>query len=189
MRRSLVGSLVLGSLVAVACSAKKDTTPVTAGAGVVPADMRDVEREGEGLVTTTFGEYPARTPDWGRAASVLDLLKQVWGRAKAATPGLPAAQVKAVDGAIAALDQALPAKDQQKAVYAANAVGLACPELFDYFHPDAPAGVLRMDAVFRQVGLDGHYKNFADVKKDVDSLKSDWASTKGSVAQRVPSSH
>ena len=177
-------------LVAGACSTTKGTAPsTTAGAGVVPADMRDVEREGEGLVTTTFGDAPARTPDWGRAASVLDLLKQVWGRAKAASSGLPAAQVKAIDDAIVTLDQAIPAKDQQRAVYAANAVGLACPELFAFFHSDAPAGILRMDAVFRQVGMDGRYKSFAEARKDIDALKADWASTKDAVAQRVPTCH
>ena len=87
------------------------------------------------------------------------------------------------------LDQAIPAKDQQRAVYAANAVGLACPELFDFFRSDAPAGILRMDAVFRQVGMDGHYKSFADAKRDIDALRADWASTKDAVAQRVPTCH
>ncbi len=188
----LLTVILVASVAVVACSSKKSAEAVdasTVGGGVVPADLRDVEREGEGLVTTTFGDAPSRTPDWGRAASVLNLLKQVWGRAKAASPGLPAGSAKAVDDAIATLDQAIPAKDQQKASYAANAVGLACPELFDYFHTDAPAGVLRMDAMFRQIGLDGHYKNFADAKKDLDSLKSDWASTKAPVGARVPTCH
>jgi hypothetical protein len=157
--------------------------------GVVPADMRDVEREGEGLVTTTFGDLPARTPDWMRAAGVLSLLKQVWARAKSATPGLPSAQVTVVDGAIATLDKAIPAHDQQTAAYAANAVGLACPELFAFFHPDSPIGVLRMDAVFRQVGLDGHYGKLTDAAKDVASLRSEWDATKGPVAARAPTCH
>ena len=46
-------------------------TPEAATAGVVPADLRDVERDGEGLVSTTFGDYPdrARTGRVPRACS------------------------------------------------------------------------------------------------------------------------
>jgi hypothetical protein len=158
-------------------------------AGVVPADLRDVERDGEGLVSTTFGNYPDRTADWTRAASVLSLLQQVWVRGKAANPAMPAAQVKMVDDAIVALGAGIGAKDQEKAAYAANAVGLAVPEIFDSFHPDAPIGVVRMDAMYRQLGLDAHFKHLDAVKKDVDSLKSDWANTKGPVGTRAPTCH
>jgi hypothetical protein len=155
----------------------------------VPADLRDVERDGEGLVTTTLGSFPDYKPEWARASSVLGLLKQVWSRAKTANPGLPAAQVTMVDTAISQLDAGIAAKDQQKAAQAANQVGLACPELFDYFHPDAPQGVLRMDAVFRQVGLDAKFSDPAAVKKDVDSLKADFSATKAAIDVRVPTCH
>jgi hypothetical protein len=180
--------LFAAALVGGACSTTA-ATPNPVGPGTVPADLRDVERDGEGLVNTTFGAFPDRKPDWTRAGGVLSLLKQVWGRAKAATPGLPAAQVKMVDDAITALDAAIVAQDQKKAAYASNAVGLACPELFDYFHPEAPKGVLRMDAVFRQVGLDAHFGDLAASQTDAASLKSDWAAIKSTVAGRVPTCH
>ncbi len=71
----------------VACgTVASNTTPDTCPRnGVVPADMRDVERAGEGLVTTTFGEYDTATntrsaPLWSRAATVQGILKQVWSR-------------------------------------------------------------------------------------------------------------
>jgi hypothetical protein len=183
--------LLLGALVVGACSSKSPggTDGGATGGGVVPADLRDVERDGEGLVSTTFGEYPARMPDWTRAAAVLALLKQVWDRGKAANPGMPAAQVKAVDDAVATLDTAIPAKDQQTAAYASNAIGLAVPDLFDSFHPDSPIGVVRLDAVFRQVGLDAHYKKLDDAKKDIAQMNSDWANTKGPVADKAPTCH
>jgi hypothetical protein len=161
----------------------------TAAHGEVPADMRDVEREGEGLVNTTFGAAPDREADWAHSTTVLMLLKQVWGRSKTTTPGLPAAQVKMVDDAIVALDAAIVAMDQKAAVYAANKVGLACPELFDYFHPDAPKGVLRMDAVYRQLGIDAHYGDLTAAKADLESLKTDWAATKGPVTTKAPTCH
>jgi hypothetical protein len=151
--------------------------------------MRDVEREGEGLVNTTFGAAPDREPDWLNSMTVLSLLKQVWGRSKTAAPGLPPAQVKMVDDAIVTLDKAIPAMDQKAAVYAANQVGLACPELFDYFHPDSPQGVLRMDAVYRQLGIDAHYGDLNAAKTDVESLKTDWAATKAPVMTRAPTCH
>jgi hypothetical protein len=161
----------------------------TQGGGTVPADLRDVERDGEGLVNTTFGAYPDRLPLWPRAASVLVLLKQVWGRTRAANPSYPAAQMKMMDDAVAALDAAIPAQDQAKAVQASNQIGLAVPELFDFFHPDAPIGVVRMDAVYRQVGIDAHFKNFDAAKKDLASLKDDWSKTKAAVATRAGTCH
>ncbi len=186
-------SVVLVSLVVAACSSSSSSpsSPAADGGatGTVPADLRDVERDGEGLVTTTFGSYPDYRPDFVRAGSVLSLLKQVWSRGKAATPGLPAAQVKMVDDAIVSLDAGIAAKDQKKAALAANQVGLACPELFDYFHPEAPQGVLRMDAVFRQVGLDAKFSDIAAVTKDVASLRGDWDATKATVGMRVPTCH
>lgn len=186
-------SFLVAGLVAVACSSSNGgssgaTTAAPTG-GIVPADLRDVERDGEGLVTTTFGSYPDYAPEWTRAASVLGLLKQVWNRGKAANPGLPAAQVAMVDAAIVDLDAGITAKDQKKAALAANRVGLACPELFDYFHPDAPGGVLRMDAVFRQVGLDAKFSDVAAVKKSVALLRTDFEATKAAVAARVPTCH
>ncbi|HEY0870785.1 MAG TPA: hypothetical protein VGD55_10340 [Acidothermaceae bacterium] len=157
---------------------------------VVPAALRDVERDGEGLVNTTFGDTPTgHLPDWARAQGVLVLLKQVWSNTKAGYPKLPATQVQMVDDAVATLDQAIPGMDQRAAAFASNKVGLAVPELFDYFHTGAPIGVVRMDAVFRQVGLDGHYGDLTAVQHDLDSLMADWATTKPSVAASVPTCH
>ncbi len=187
-------SLALAATLAiVACSSSKSSSTSDAGpgqsGGVVPADLRDVERDGEGLVTTTFGAFPDRKPEWSRAAGVLALLKDVWNRSKQQTPNLPAAQAKAVDDAVASLDAAIPAMDQQTAAYASNAVGLAVPELFDFFHPDAPIGVVRLDAYFRQVGLDGHYGKLDDAKKDLEQMRADWNATKDAVAAKVPTCH
>jgi hypothetical protein len=168
----------------IACSSKSSP-----GGGVVAADMRDVERDGEGLVSTTFGEAPARKAEWTRAAMVLSLLKTVWGKAKAASPGLPAMQVKMVDDAVARLDMAIPNLNQKDAVIAANEVGLAVPELFDYFHPDAPKEIVRMDAVFRQLGIDAHFADWAGVARDLVSLTTDWNNARAAVLNRVPTCH
>jgi hypothetical protein len=179
---------------AAACSSKSSGSAgggsdAGAQSGVVPPELRDVEREGEGLVTTTFADYPAHMADWTRAAGVLALLKTVWGKAKSMYPGLPATQSQMVDDAIAKLDVAIPAQDQKTAAYASNKVGLAVPELFDFFHPDSPIGVIRLDAGFRQVGIDAHYGDWAGVVADIAELKSDWANTKGPVAQKAPTCH
>lgn len=157
--------------------------------GTVPPDLRDLERDGEGLVSTTFGAYPTRTPDWTRAAGVLALLEQVWARSKSANPGLPGNAVAQVDSAVATLHTAITNQDQKSAAYAANSIGLAVPPLFDYFHPDAPIEVVRMDAMFRQIGLDAHFQNASAVTTDLTSLDTDWAATKSPVAARVPTCH
>jgi hypothetical protein len=192
--RSYVSLIAVG-FIAVACSSSKSSTPGTTptptptAGGIVPSDLRDVERDGEGLVTTTFGSYPDYKPEFARAGGVLTLLKQVWTRGKGANPGLPAAQVKQVDDAIVNLEAGIAAQDQKKAALAANVVGLSCPELFDYFHPDAPQGILRMDAVFRQVGLDAKFADIKAVTKDVASLRSDFTATRAAITAKAPTCH
>src|SRR5882672_7333730 len=185
-RRNLLFLSLVGAF---ACSSSTPSNSPSPAGGVVPADLRDVERDGEGLVRTTFGDYPDRMPDWMRAGSVLSLLKQVWTRGKGANPGLPAKQAKMVDDAIAAADSAITASDQKGAVVAANLVGLAVPELFDYFHPDAPIEIVRMDAVFRQLGIDAHFGKAGDAAPDVTSLKTDWNNSKAAVGTRAPQCH
>jgi hypothetical protein len=165
-------------------------TAVCPRTGVILADVRDVERAGEGLVATTFGETSTgHKADWKYAGQVLGILKQVWGRSTTACTDFPADNAKRIDDAVAALDVAIPAMNQQSAVFAANAVGLAVVELFDYFHPDAPKEIVRMDAVFRQVGIDVHFGKKPDTKMDVDSLKTDWAAARPAVLGKVPTCH
>jgi hypothetical protein len=105
------------------------------------------------------------------------------------TPGLPAAEVAQVDDAIVQLHTAVPAMTQRDAAYAANAVGLAVPALFQYFKPDAPEEVVRLDAVFRQVGLDAHFGDWSAAQTDLSSLQTDWNNTKMPVARRAPTCH
>ena len=190
--------LALPSLSATGCSstngasgAPNSITPAATCArdGTVPPDLRDVERSGEGLVSTTFGEYPARTPDWARAGTVFSLLTKVWDKTKSACPDLPKDPVKALDAAVASLKTSIAAKDQQGAANAANAVGIAVPSLFEYFNPDIPVEVVRMDATFRQVGLDAHFGDWTAEQADVASLKADWANSKAAVEKRVPTCH
>ncbi len=164
-------------------------SPGAVAPGVVPADLRDVERDGEGLVATTLGEYPQRTPDWTRATSILSLLDQVWSRSKTANPTLPPKAVKMVDDAITTVGAAIASMNQESAAGGANQVGLAVPDLFAVFRPDAPIEIVRMDAMFRQVGLDSHFGRLTNVALDVDSLTSDWSKVKASVVARVPTCH
>jgi hypothetical protein len=157
--------------------------------GTVPADLRDVERAGEGLVNVTFGQFPDRMPDWARAKQVETILVTVWNKTKAATPGLPAEQVMQIDAAVATLTSSITSMNQKDAAYASNAVGLAVPSLYDYFHPDAPQEIVRLDAVFRQVGLDAHFGDWAAARADLTSMKADYAASRAAVGARVPTCH
>lgn len=140
-------------------------------------------------MATTFGTEPDYKPQWDRAAQVNGVLKQVWAKTKTQCAALPADSVKAVDAAIVALDAAIAAKDQAKGAAAANAVGVAIPPLFDWFHPDAPIEIVRMDAVFRQVGIDAKADKWDAAKADIASLQTDWGNSKAAVAKRVPTCH
>ena len=218
MKRTIaVASLFLSMIGSAACSSSSSAPATAPGAGgsgaggsgagggaggtnpgtaacprvvVVLADIRDVERAGEGLVATTFGEAATgHKADWTRAAQVLAVLKQVWGKSTAACLDFPASNAKAIDDAIATLDKAVASQDQQSAAMAANAVGLAVVELFDYFNPDAPKQIIRMDAVFRQVGIDIHFGKPTEAKADVESLKTDFAASKTAILAKVPTCH
>jgi hypothetical protein len=94
-----------------------------------------------------------------------------------------------MDQVVAGLDGAIAAKDQKMAATLANDVGLTVPDLFDYFHPDAPRAVINMDAVYRQLGLDAHFGVPDKTKSDLDSLHSDWNGAKAAVEMRVPKCH
>lgn len=179
MKRTLMGVVLFCALAS--CQPKSPT-------GIVPAELRDLERAGEGLVGTTFGPYPGRAPDWTRAAGVLSIAKDVWKKGKAASPSLPSKATADVDAALVTLDTAIAMKDQKSAVIASNVIGLAVPDLFDFFHPDAPKGVVRMDAVFRQLGIDAHFGNAA-TGQDLESLKTDWKDITATVSARVPTCH
>src|SRR5262249_48929276 len=71
---------------------------------------------------------------------------------------------------------------------ASNAVGLAVPDLFAYFSPDVRE-VVRMDAVFRQVGIDAHFAQWSGAANDLASLQADWATLAPKVAMRAPTCH
>ncbi len=156
--------------------------------GVVPPDLRDVERAGEGLVSATFGAYPDRVPDWPRASQIEVTLKGVWANSKGAT-SLPATQVAEVDAAIAMLDTAIANHVQRDAAYASNAVGLAVPELFQHYNPSAPQEIVRLDAVFRQVGLDAHFGDWAAASADLASMSTDYMHSRAAIEARVPTCH
>ncbi len=164
--------------------------PSTCGpTGTVPPDLRDVERDGEGLVSAIFGAAPDHMPNWPRAQAVRTLLGQVWDRTKSGCAALPSAQVSAIDAALVQVDAAISAHDQAAGAKAANAVGLAVPELFAFFSPDIPTEVLRMDAVFRQVGIDAHAADLTAASTDVDSLTNDWNAIHAAVDGRTPTCH
>ncbi len=158
-------------------------------AGTVLADMRDVERDAEGVSYSAFGPYPDREADFTRATGVLSLLTQVWGRAKDRCPDLPADTVTTVDGAIATLQDTIAAQDQRGAAYAANDIHLQMAPLFAYFRPETPIEVVRMDAVFLRIGIDAWFGDWAAYADDLASLNADWAALKPTAEAKVPTCH
>ena len=95
----------------------------------------------------------------------------------------------AVGGAIAKLETALPAQDQRAAAYAANDIHLQMAPLFEFFHPDTPIQVVRMDATFLRIGLDAWFADWGSYDQDLASLESDWAELKATASAKVPSCH
>lgn len=181
-------ALLLGAMGSVTCQASSapDSCPRD---GVVLAMMRDVERDAEGVSYATFGALPDHVADFDRAAGVLTLLKQVWMSANESCPELPVDAVSAVNDAIAALDAALAEKNQRAAAYAANDIHLQMAPLFDYYNSDAPIEIVRMDATFLRIGLDGWFGDWQAFDTEVSSLTADWGVLKSVTMARVPMCH
>lgn len=157
--------------------------------GVVLAMMRDVERDAEGVSYAVFGALPDHTADFNRAAGILTLLKQVWTSANESCPELPSDAVTAVNDALSALDGALADKDQRAAVYAANDIHLQMAPLFDYYNPDAPIEIVRMDATFLRIGLDAWFGDWKAFDTNLSSLTTDWGVLKSVAMAKVPTCH
>jgi hypothetical protein len=148
--------------------------------------MRDVERDAEGVSYAVFGAAPDHAPDYTRAAAILSLLKQVWARSKEECPDLPKKAASAVDSAIAKLGKSIPAKDQNASAYAANDIHQQMAPLFEYFKPDTPVEVVRMDAVFLRLGVDAWGGDWKAFSGNLDSLNRDWSILKDTAAAKVP---
>jgi hypothetical protein len=80
-------------------------------------------------------------------------------------------------------------EDQKASATLANIVGLTVPALFDYFKPEIPIEVVRMDATFRQVGLDAHFADWSAEQADVASVATDWNNARAAVSKRAPTCH
>lgn len=154
--------------------------------GTVLADMRDVERDAEGVSYAVFGPAPDHVPDYTRGAGVLSLLRQVWARANEKCSDLPAQPVAAVEAAISTLDTSIPSMDQTASAYAANDIHRQMAPLFEYFNPETPVEVVRMDAVFLRVGIDAWTGDWAAFSDNLDSLNQDWSTLKDASSARVP---
>jgi hypothetical protein len=155
----------------------------------VLAEARDVERDAEGVSYSAFGEYPTRKADFARAASVLSLLKDVWGSTTKKCTDLPPKMKGAIDAALTSLDSAIPAKDQEAAARAGNDVHLQMTELFGYFKPDIPVEIVRMDATFLRAGIDSHFGDWPAFADDVASLTADWQTVRVAADAKVATCH
>ncbi|MCA9494736.1 MAG: hypothetical protein KC621_32630 [Myxococcales bacterium] len=184
------------SSVLLAChpSTTTDPTPTTAAdpcprAGVVLPQMRDVERDAEGVSYAVFGPLPDHAADWDRAGGVLSLLESVWSDATTACPGLPSDAVAAVDGAITSLRDEVPLQDQAAAARSANDIHLQMAPLFAYFGPETPVEVVRMDAYFLRIGVDAWFGDWDGYAADLTALQADWATVRPAATAAVPTCH
>ena len=187
--RPLLSSVAL-VVACVSCGSNKSSTPANAGScprdGTVIANMRDVERDAEGVSYAVFGPAPDHVADYTRATGVLSLLRQVWEKSNQECPDLPAKAVASVDSAIDTLDSSLPAEDQSASAYAANDIHLQMAPLFAYFNPDTPVEVVRMDAVFLRIGVDAWSEDWSAFSVDLDKLNRDWATLKDAAVAKIP---
>ncbi len=194
--RCITKSALVGLLVAtVGCGQANSGTPSVSPMaacprnGVVVAEARDVERDAEGVSYSVFGEYPTREADWVRAGAVLGLLEDVWATTTKKCSALPSETTDAIDAALSTLDTAIPAQDQQSAAYAGNDVHLAMTGLFQYFNPETPVEIVRMDATFLRAGIDAHFGDWSAYADDLASLQTDWAALKAAAEAKAPTCH
>ncbi len=185
--------VALPALALLACHPKPATTDSTSTTcprdGVVPPDMRDVERDAEGTAYAMFGPAPDHVADYTRAAGVYSLLQTVWGNATTECPDMPTDSVAVVNDAMTRLGTAIPAQDQKGGAYAGNDIHMQTGTLFAWFNRPKPVELEEMDATFLRVGLDAWYGDWTSYNTNLSAINTEWAVVEPTIATLTPTCH
>jgi hypothetical protein len=149
----------------VAASSTAPTNAVAASAPI-PAAINDVGTYGEDLYDQ------AKAGNWVAAKAYLDSLH-------AAATNLPRTdQIQSersqLDGAIAALDQAVAARNRTGALEAANRVTFLSAQMTTPYHGATPTEVLLLDYYGRELDIWSAQRNTSKLKETAAALTSTW---------------
>jgi len=174
------GSRVLVALVAVWVSACGSSGGEGAepGTGTIPTKLSDIEGTAEDAFDQALlGKLDLVTTD----ANTIDTNWLAF-RAQAATDGAAAADLTAMDQAIAGLQAALTAGgDNVVVARAANAISGPMDELFALYDPAVPPALLALDYLGREVVLDAKQADWTGASAHVATIESTFAGLKASV--------
>jgi hypothetical protein len=173
MSRHRSVAFALLTLLAFSCAAG-----VAPGPREVPKSLNGLEA----LASDTFGL--AFGGDLEGLKSASRRLGKQWAsvRAMVAGDGASAADVAAMDGAIAGLQRAVEGRaDPVSLARAANAVGLHMDELFGLYQPVIPPAVLTLDFLGREILIDVTERDYSGATGHTDDLVATWNSLRARV--------
>jgi hypothetical protein len=156
------------------CAAIVALAPFYAYAQPTPKSLTDVGEFGENL----YDE--AKAGDWTKAAAKSQDLQKA---AKALAGELKGAdaELRRLDGVVAALNRAVTAKDRMAAMKQANQVTLIAADLNEPFKPQIPSAVTRLDVYGRELDMGAETKDQAQIRAAVAGLRKNWDSVKAVV--------
>ena len=154
-------TLIVGA--SVACYAADAKTPKVA--------IAEIGELGENIYDL------AKDKDWGKVGEKLVSLKKEAESLKSQAKEAK----KPLSKSIAALENAVGAKDRQVTMQEANQITLIAANLSEPFHPQVPVDIARLDYYGRELELWSAVKDEAKLKKAADALRKTWDTVRPSV--------
>jgi len=131
---------------------------------------RDVEAEGEGLVVTTSGPTRTARPDWTRSPRSLTVENRWRAQAPARVAQGPSGDVEQAIGELDNRDRRAGPKEAPRTPPMQRP---GCAVLFRLLSLRRAAEIVRLDAIFRQVGSTPLWR-WTAAQSDLASMQQDW---------------
>jgi hypothetical protein len=158
--------VLAASLAASACAARTAPAP-----GEVPKGLNGLAALAEdGFDLALAGDEEGLRAASGRLATLWSSLRET-----VADDGAPAADVAAMDAALAEFERAVgAAADRTALARAANGVSLRAEAMFEIYRPAIPTAVLRLDLLGRELVLDGMQADLPGASGHAADLSTTW---------------
>ncbi len=145
-----------------------DSAPAATNTNSVPTSVSQVGEYGENIYEA------AKANNWTQATAKLTSLKDAAKRIDTESKISENPNEDRLDGAIAALNKAVPAKNKLATMRAANQTTLFAANLSAPFNPPVPVQVTLLDYYGRQLEIGAAANNMTQLKETVKDISRTW---------------
>ena len=153
-------------------------TNTTTNANQVPTSVTNVGEYGEKIYDA------AQANNWMQATANLTSLKQAAKKLDNEPRIGENPNEDQLDGAIAALDKSVPAKDQLATMRCANQVTLLAANLSAPFNPQVPVPVVKLDYYGRQLQVGAAANNVNQLQETAKGISQTWNAVRPTIESR-----